>query len=359
MDLTNILSKLVSFKTYDGNSNKAGAVEDLYKYYLNNIDQTTYKHKIVSRNGSKSLVVYSKSLKNPAIVLQSHIDVVPGKSEQFKPFKKKGKLFGRGASDMKFAAAVYLKLLDELKTQDLDIAVWLTDDEEIGGFDGVNYLLNESGFSCDFCLLPDGVNNNSIVTDAKGVQFLKITSKGKPAHGSMPWLGKNAVDNLINAYNEIKKLSILNVKKKQTWVNTLNLGLINGGEATNTVPDQASAHLDFRFVNNNAHAIFMKDVREIVKKYDLEMEDIIYGDSYSLERGNKHIKNYEKALREENVQFQYAQDHGSSDARFFNSKGIPVLMHKPICGGDHSESEWIDIESLEKYYKVILNFLSK
>src|SRR3990167_5427996 len=83
------------------------------------------------------------------IILNAPLDVVPAKPEQYIPFEKSGKLFGRGASDMKAAAAVEIFVFKEVaKKLNYPIALQLVTDEEIGGNNGTKYQIGR-GVKCE------------------------------------------------------------------------------------------------------------------------------------------------------------------------------------------------------------------
>ncbi len=210
-NLIEVLSHLITFQTHEGNPHKKEEVKKLYDYFLSLIPPR-YKYRRYMSRGHESLLVYTRSLTHPRIVLQAHADVVSAQTSLFSPRISGNKLVGRGVSDMKYAIACYALLLNELN-HDMDIAVWLTSDEEIGGFDGVGYLLNQKKLSCDFCFLPDGGDNFGIVTQAKGVLHCALKSHGISAHGSTPWNGHNAIDILIDAYNELRKSPLFQKKR--------------------------------------------------------------------------------------------------------------------------------------------------
>ncbi len=82
-----------------------------------------------------SLVAAFDSVRSKALILNAHVDVVPGREDQFRPFERDGRVYGRGAQDMKAAAAAMLLLLKELATTGTHPSVsWqFVTDEEIGG----------------------------------------------------------------------------------------------------------------------------------------------------------------------------------------------------------------------------------
>lgn len=354
-ELTTILKTLISFKTYEGCETKQTEVKKLYEYVLSYLGKE-YKHKYFTSNNQTSLVVYKNTYKKSSVVLQAHIDVVPANNNQFTAVVKGNKLYGRGASDMKFALASFLVVLKQIEKVNHSVALWLTSDEEIGGFDGINYLLNKEKLTCDFCILPDGSNNWSVITEAKGVLHFSLESKGKAAHGSKPWLGKNAIDHLIEVCHLLKKE--LHTKPNKThWHNTLNIGKIEGGMATNSVPDKATVYCDYRFTSNYSLNKIRHNLKAFAKKYSVRYEEKVAGNAYSLDQKNKYVKEYIRLLKKNTISFQYGKDHGSSDARFFAERNIPVFLLKPVCGGDHSEKEWINLKSLNTFTLLLNEFL--
>lgn len=350
-----ILSDLITFKTFDGFPSKEEEVTKLYKYVCEHIPNK-YKTKFLNSNISQSLIIYSKSLKNPKIVLQAHVDVVPGEDYLFKAKSDGKKIWGRGVSDMKFAVACYIKLLNELSNSNIDVAIWLTSDEEIGGFDGINYLVNKKNFSTEVCVLPDGVNNFSLVDQAKGVWHIKIETQGKSAHGSQPWEGNNAIERLIEIYQNIKNNQLFKTQPNH-WNNTINIGKITGGESTNSVPNKAEANIDIRFVDENNLQKIKSLISKLQKKYQFSIQTLVHGKAYKLNKTSSAVKQFTNELKDKKINFQFNKDHGSSDARFFTDKEIDVIMFKPICGGDHSDEEWLDINSLNSFYNALKSFV--
>jgi succinyl-diaminopimelate desuccinylase len=354
-ELTTILKDLIRFKTYEGYQTKKEEVDALYTYvkkYLGN----DYLYKYIISNNQPSLIAYKKNCKKSEVVLQAHIDVVPGNDNQFEPVVKKNKLFGRGASDMKFALAAYLVVLKELEKENHSIALWLTSDEEIGGFDGIRYLLNTEKLICKFCVLPDGTNNWNVTTEAKGVLHFSLKSEGKSAHGSKPWLGENAIKTLITIYPKLEKELFIKPNKTH-WHNTINLGKIEGGVATNSVADTATVYCDYRFTSDYSLITTRKILKDFSKKYNLIFEEKVAGNAYSLDMKNPFVKNYLQIMKENSIPYKFAKDHGSSDARFFAEKNIPAFLLKPICGGDHSDQEWIDLSSLQMFTFLLKQFI--
>ncbi|MCS6956317.1 MAG: ArgE/DapE family deacylase [Patescibacteria group bacterium] len=355
-----ITKKLISFKTTSDNYeelNKALLyISDMFKKF-NKVKIYKYKS-----NKKPSLVITNLKNKDRSFdyILNGHIDVVPAKYQNaFNPMIKNNKLYGRGAMDMKSEIAVmcvvFMNLI-ELKTNK-KIALMITSDEETGGFDGTRYLVEDVGYRAKCVILPDDGFYHKITIKEKGVLHLKIIAKGKSAHGSRPWLGKNSIEEIINIFMEIKKIFPKKFNKNK-WINTLNIGKINGGMATNVVPDYAEAYLDVRFINKNDKTKIIEKIKKILKKYkNSHYQIIVEGDPLINDLNNFYIKKFLKIANKHKIKFNYHYGHGASDGRFFSKYNIPVIMWRPKSSEAHINNEWVDIKSLEKYYQILKEFL--
>ncbi|MFI5271249.1 MAG: M20 family metallopeptidase, partial [Candidatus Saccharimonadales bacterium] len=199
--LREILDTLICFPTC---AERSEDMINCFEYLEDSLNKANMKVRSHQSKLNPSLVATSRSTKHPKVILQAHIDVVPAKAQHYKLTKSDGKYHGRGVFDMKFAAACYLRLAEELsdKMDDLDFGIMFTADEENGGQNGVKYLL-EQGYGADICILPDGGNDWKIEKTSNAVWIAKLSSSGVSAHGSRPWEGKNAINNLVEGLSEI------------------------------------------------------------------------------------------------------------------------------------------------------------
>src|SRR3712207_3272476 len=104
-----------------------------------------------SSDGKPSLVAAFDAERRKALILNAHVDVVPGRPDQFEPFERDGRIYGRGTQDMKGSAAAMLLLLKDLASAGRHPSVsWqFVTDEEIGGDHGTGYLFAQ-GYTGDF-----------------------------------------------------------------------------------------------------------------------------------------------------------------------------------------------------------------
>ncbi len=360
--LEEYLKKLIKFKTISKDFAENG---DALKWIENEVKDLPVYIKKYDKNGFKSLVITTRKTKTPKIMLAAHLDVVKGSDRVFEPVIKDGKLFGRGVFDMKYAIACYLKLLKELKEYipRSDLGIMITTDEEIGGANGVNYLLNEEKYSAQVCVLPDGGVNWQLITESKGILQVKVKSEGKSAHGSKPWLGESAIDNLIDFLRKLKAEKLFGenyyLRQQEHYYNTINVGKISGGEVANQVADYAEAVLDIRFVSKENEDDILNLLKNVAKESGkIEIEKNISGYPLNTDENNDYVREFIKIAHHNGIDIKPTFTHGSSDARFFSENKIPVIVIRPDGGGHHSEEEWIDLESLNDFYMVLKAFVT-
>jgi succinyl-diaminopimelate desuccinylase len=350
------LGRLVSFYPVSNNQDSVlkalGYCENIMlKAGLDDATIHTYK-------GVHSLTGSTKSIKKPQVLLQAHIDVVPATEASRQFIRTKANLSGRGVYDMLFATACYLSFLElnQSGLADLDIGLMISGDEELGGFNGVKYLLDQ-GYGCDVCLLPDaGHGFGDINISAKGIFNFDLVCLGKAHHGSRPWEGDGAANKLVLLLHEV--MDYFDTSSREN--STITITRLSGGDADNKGPTEASAHLDIRYRDKKDFKSISKCIEELSIKYDAELRNISLGDDYKLDTKNAYLKDFIK-LYSAHVKSEVtlSKAYGSSDARFFSSMGIPVIMFRPDGTGAHADKETLSLVSLFKFYKLMEEFVLK
>lgn len=314
---------------------------------------TTFKS-----GGFSSLVATSRpDVKKPKLFLGAHLDVVPGDEALFTLRREDGRLYGRGVLDMKFAGACFLQVATELADElaEYDFGIMLTTDEETSGEHGVNYLLKE-GYGCEVCLLPDGANNWRIEAVAKGSWQLKVTAKGKSAHGAQPWLGDSALDKLIGFLHEAKDLIPAPGKHADT---TMVVSQVHGGEAPNQVPNAATSTMDIRYLGNGVKQTLESMLTTLATAHDVELTTTMHAQPVELDLTLPSLQVWEEIIEKVRGQSNgdYALSFGASDARFFAEHNIPSIVTYPTGEGGHSDHEWIGEEDLYQFYECTLEYV--
>jgi succinyl-diaminopimelate desuccinylase len=352
-EIIDLTKSLIRFKTTHSRPAEIMACADFIEAYLSEHGATWRR---LDREGIPSILALPKDNHAP-VLLMSHIDVVEAPDELFEPSEKEGKLYGRGSIDDKYAAALSLVLFKKHLArqrergrgqEDLPLGILVTGDEEVGGKKGAKEALAE--VKAEFCIALDGGGLKKIVTKEKGVLRLKLVSRGRSAHGARPWLGENAIENLIADYLKLKPFFELTAAEH--WHRTLNFGIIQAGKSPNQVPDYAEALFDIRYTEHD-------DVEQLVKEMEQQIrgELVVEAVEPMFHGGDSPYLDLILSIAgDASVGFE----HGASDARFLSNYGIKGI----VWGADgdmsqHSDEEHLNIESALALYRILDEFAGK
>lgn len=356
----NLLEELLRLKTTHEPDNR-GEHDRCRQLVAREAERRGLKHLVVGPDPYPSILVgVTPEDRTPKVLLSAHLDVVPANfPEQYGSTMDGSKLKARGASDMKFCAPLFLDLLAELpEATRARVLIAFTFDEEIGGNAGTRWLLDEHGLRPGSCFLPDGGDNFQLEADEKGVLQFRIKTAGKSSHGSRPWLGENAIDRFLAIYADLRAQFPV-IDKPGTWGPTLNLGKVSGGSAANQVPDSCEALLDTRFVETTTLAKTQALVESIVAGRG-QVEAVVAGDLFHLDPASPAFRWIQDAAREHvGKELGIYKSEGASDARFYTKHGVPVVLTKPVCAGHHSADEWIDLDTIGPYARMMRRFVEQ
>lgn len=350
--VVDILRDLISMPTITG---QREATHDALEYIDHMLSDLGMHVKRFEWNGFESLVASTRANKNPAVLLLGHIDVVPGPPSLFELKELDDRYTGRGVLDMKTGIAAFLASAKELG-QDLaayDFGIMIVSDEEIGGFDGAARLVDE-GYRPKIVVVPDGGNNWDMEGAAKGIWHITLEATGQSAHGSRPWEGKNAIDTLMHALNEITLL----FEDQGPENNTMNIGIIQGGKAINQIPAHATASIDIRFASISEQARITPIIRDIVDTHGMAITTEVRADPVYNDPKNPYLSAYKDCVESVlNKKVNWMTSFAGNDGRFFAVHGIPLACGYPTGGNHHGEEEWIDKNGPLQLQKVITRFI--
>jgi len=353
----NIAKKLISFKTTPGNERE---VELCFSYVDRLIYSSGGKAIRYSSNGVLSaLYLHNKAkITDIEILLCGHLDVVPADEGDFLAKIKGGKMYGRGASDMKGALAVFIDQFSEYLIQKKvkNIGLLITSDEEQGGDNGTKHILDTVNLRPSFALIGDAQwrKDLRISTKEKGGVWIRLTAKGISGHASEPWKAENALEKILVAIQCIQEM--MPRAGSDDWSGTCSVASVEtSNRIYNAVPDFATAVLDIRFTE--AIATKPKDILEKIKRLvqPVQAELLVGVDIFSTPISNPHIKHL---LRMGGKEFKLGFGHGASDARFFSTRGIAAAVIGPRGSGWHGNNEWVDIKSLRQLESLTKKYLS-
>lgn len=308
------------------------------------------------KEGSHSALIYAGKSRPEQfkIILNGHLDVVPGKDFQYSPKVEGDKLYGVGALDMKSNLACMIYVFKEVASQvNFPLALQIVTDEELGGFNGTKYQV-EQGVRSEFVIAGE-TTNFDIVHKAKGILWMRITCKGKTAHGAYPWNGVNAISSMSHFLNLLER-HIPNPVRNE-WKTTINISRINTiNTSFNKIPDDCEVWLDIRYTPEDQEYIEEK-IRSMLPK-DFTMHIDVKEPSTFVELDNPYIRKLISVTQEVTGKESTTYGaNGSSDVRHYARVGGHGIEFGPVGGDIGSDHEWISISGLEKYHTILKKFL--
>lgn len=361
-NIKNLLTQLINIKSVSKDIN---AIEEIIlfveKYF------SIYENVIIKKynfNSKPSIIIQNFDWMVSDIILSWHLDVVPEAEEnQFDIKIEDWKIFARWAWDMKSWVAIMMEIMKEVlekKYNDKKICLMITTDEEVWGENWVKKLV-DIWYSSSIVIIPDSWSLEDIVIAEKWVIHMEIEVNWKSCHASRPWLWENAIENIYKIYNEFKlKIEEKNkLKTKKHWATSVNLTKINWWNALNTIPEYATGWFDIRFTEKFSwvdEIIWI--IKDILNKYNSKIINYYSWDLLFTNKNNinlkKYISSYKKIIwTKPNI----VKEHWASDWRYFASKWIPVILQRPTCKNIHSKNEYVEIDAIDKIYKIYKDFI--
>ena len=314
------------------------------------------------------------------IVFVGHTDVVPTgpldqwNSDPFVPSHRDGRLYGRGASDMKTSIAAFVVATEEFVAAaphaNLNIALLLTSDEEGPSVDGtlkVCEALVERGEVLDYCIVgePTSVNQTGdmIKNGRRGTLSGKLTVKGIQGHIAYPHLAKNPIHDLSPALAELVATDWDNGNSffpPTTW----QVSNIHGGTgAGNIIPGAVVVDFNFRFCTESTVENLQSRLNAVLHKHGLQYDLtwIVGGLPFLTEPGTL-VNAVKSAITSENgLETELSTTGGTSDGRFMAKICPQVIELGPTNATIHKINENVpvaDIEPLKNIYRRILENLA-
>ena len=372
VDLT---SKLIRCESITPKS--AGAIELLISY----LEPLGFKcEKINFGEGIEKVEnLYARfGTKGPNICFAGHVDVVPtGDIEKWSidPFGgeiKQGKIWGRGAADMKSGIAAFLSSVSNFLSQEKDfekigsISFLITSDEEgkaINGTKKVVEWLEEKQEKITACIVGEPTNvsemGDTIKVGRRGsfTGFLKV--KGVQGHVGYPHLADNPINSLIKMLEPFVKIYLdegtENFQPSSVMVTSVDVN----NNVDNVIPGEVSATFNIRFNNlhtiNSLKVMLKNQFNKITQNYEFDYycnaEPFLTSDEFLKTTIEKAIKSVVK------INPKQSTSGGTSDARFI-SKICPVIEFGLVGKTMHKIDENVDVDDITKLVSIYSFFLS-
>jgi succinyl-diaminopimelate desuccinylase len=320
-----------------------------------------------------NLVGWVKS-DNPekAILFACHLDVIPigeGKWEYppFSGFEKDGRIYGRGATDMKGGIAAITTVIRQIaesgKKLSVDIILFCAAGEETDSCGAIRFLEKYGSEIPELAgiIIPEPTDFD-VVTAHRGMLWLKIITKGKAAHSSTPELGVNAISSMNKVLAALENYKIDAEPNELLGECSISVNTITGGNAINIVPDKCEIGVDIRTLPSQNKDKLISDLQNLCSTLKAENKDFDAEVIFDREVGSLQTDADSDFVKEfcSVVGADITTAVGfTTDGPFFNQLNAPVVIFGPgkpdIC---HKPNEYIEISDLEKaveYYKKIIS----
>lgn len=313
---------------------------------------------------------------HPVVCFAGHTDVVPTgplsewHSDPFVPTIRDGKLFGRGAADMKSSIAAFVVAVEafvkERPNHSGSVALLITSDEEGPSVDGtvkVVEALKARNELIDYCIVgePTSVDwlGDMLKNGRRGSLSGKLTVRGIQGHVAYPHLAKNPVHLLAPALAELARTEWDKGNESfppTTWqVSNIHAGTGAG----NVIPGSVTVDFNFRFSTESPDASLKARVESILKKHGLDYRvEWTLGAKPFLSRHGRLAKTVQEAAkRHTGRSAELSTTGGTSDARFIIDICPEVIELGPVNASIHKLDEHIEIAQLELLPRIYLDTL--
>jgi succinyl-diaminopimelate desuccinylase len=330
------------------------------------------------RHGEVSNLWARRGTASPLLCFIGHTDVVPTgpldqwTSDPFVPTEREGKLFGRGAADMKTSIAAFVVAIEDFVARHAShkgsIALLITSDEEGPAVDGtvkVVELLKSRGERIDYCLVGEPTCvaklGDTIKNGRRGSLSGTLKVKGVQGHVAYPHLVKNPVHLAAPALAELAKTE-WDKGNESFPPTTFQISNIHAGTgADNVTPGEVDVKFNFRFATASTAEGLKQRVHAVLDRHTLEYKlDWTLGAVPYLTPRGKLVEALSAAIKEvTGAAPDVSTTGGTSDGRFIAEICKEVVEFGPVNASIHKLNEHIDLAAIETLREIYLRLLAR
>jgi acetylornithine deacetylase len=298
-----------------------------------------------------------------SLMLNAHLDTVgvAGMTDPFVPRLEGGRLYGRGAQDMKGSLAACMLATADASRRGLagDVILTAVADEE---FASIGTETVAASLTADAAIVTEPTELRIAVAH-RGFVHLEVEVEGRAAHGSRPDLGIDAIAKMGRVLTGIEELDArLRAGPGCTHVGTgsIHASLIEGGQEFSSYPARCLLQAERRTIPGESRELAEEELREIVARaragdpdFSAEIRAPISREPFEIAEGAEIV---ELVRRHATAVLGATPGTGGvpfwADSALLAEAGIPTVLFGPTGAGLHSEVEWVDVASLEKCVQI-------
>ncbi len=326
------------------------SIQSLPPIIQTNLDGTTTK------TPSWALIAQKRSTASFKILLSIHIDTVYPEKSPFQTCIKKGDLLhGPGVCDAKGGLIILmqgLKRFEKKHKKNIGWTVIINADEEIGSPKSSSLLIEHAKHHNIGLVFEPTLPNKKLVSQRKGSSNITLISHGIAAHAGRHFFkGSNAIIQLTELLREWNQDFSNNDNR------IINIGQIQGGEATNQVPDLAIAKINIRTTTKKMMDKILQDIKTRIHSNPyIELEYNSYRPPKKLDPSTQQLL---KTLKTLNPKLSWESSGGVCDGNTLSNAGLPTLdTMGPIGNHIHTHNEYVEISSIKEKTQLFYEFLN-
>ena len=324
-----------------------------------------YRVDLLSRAPAIVNVVARLGAGRPSVAFNAHADTVgigeraAWATDPLAATLRDGRVYGLGACNCKSSMAVHLWLAEEIAwrggPQTGEVVFTFVGDEENLGPEGLAYL-RQAGAVRPTTLIVAAQTRNRLVTEERGVMWVRVSARGKAAHAGAPDTGDSAILRMHRVIAAIERELGPRLRGRRSangQQSTLSIGRIHGGENTNVVPDHCAIEIDRRILPDEDFDAALDELRRIVDAAGeppgtLSVELLTGTPGFSAPQDGAGLRAFRESVAAVTGRPPEPLNVvGASDGRYFARDAVEIVVFGPGDGADsHKPDESVALDEL-------------
>jgi acetylornithine deacetylase len=303
-----------------------------------------------------------------SLMLNGHTDTVSVERMEINPFEpenKDGRIYGRGALDMKSGLAAQImavqSIIESGRTLKGDLILTFVADEEYASI-GTEAVLKE--YSANAAIICEPTNLDIIIAH-KGFAWTKIEIFGRAAHGSLPEKGIDAIVKAGKVLTEIENLGENGLTQKKHPLlgsPSIHASLISGGIGLSTYPDYCKIELERRTLPGEDRKTMIEEMQTILQdtkskdnQFKADFEVFFFRHAFEISQEQPIVKSLSRAYELVEVEKpEFKGMGGWIESALLAEVGIPTVIFGPSGEGAHASIEYVDFDSVVTTTEILI-----
>ncbi|MBW2434157.1 MAG: ArgE/DapE family deacylase [Deltaproteobacteria bacterium] len=369
--LVSLMQALIKIDSVNPSLSAQGVGEaDISRYigdYLKKLGLTV-RYQNIRKDRVNVIGILSGTGGGPTLMLNGHTDTVSVDNMTDDPFDarlKDGKLYGRGALDMKAGVAAQIVAIQTLIESGVkltgDVILALVADEEYASI-GTEAVVAD--YSADAAIICEPTDLQIVIAH-KGFAWIRIDIFGRAAHGSLPHRGIDAIvkaGHLLTTIEQYAKNELTRKIHPLLGSPSIHASLIRGGTELSTYPDYCKVELERRNLPGEDHQMvtrefqgLLRDIQSRDNQFRADLDVFLFRPAYEISPDQPIVQGVQRAF--ESTCHRMPEFKGSwawLDSAILAQAGIPTVIFGPSGDGEHAAVEYADVDSVVTTTRVLV-----